>query len=250
MLDADVLGAAFDAAQNTYGKDRFTEAEVLEMATRAVTPGLRKTWCKVFGLSKEQTARVLAQPYDLSKLGKASRMTPEQVEEQRKKSGRTGFEVTGLTEEERHDVVQGLLDLWYSEEPKRRGRRPLWIGNKQEIPSDLDAFGRSLHQWIDAATPLQPANDSSRQRVARALAHWSTVVHTVYSNDRLNGTVPGLRGCSLEWLASPIQDKENGRVWLTLRLERVLSGYYKLDDHDAESMARAKVAPLRDPVPA
>ena len=61
MLDADVLGSAFDAAQKTYGKDRFSEAEVLEMATRAVTPGLRKTWCRIFGLSKELTAQVLAE---------------------------------------------------------------------------------------------------------------------------------------------------------------------------------------------
>jgi hypothetical protein len=213
------LGAAFEQAQKTYGKDKFTEAEVVELAARGTTPLMRKALCRMMRLGKAAEAEVMGRPYPAQR-AILERMDGRAVEQHRAKAGNTGYQIVSLDEEAILDVAQHLLDEWAEHEPRRRDRKPLRVF--QGKSGDLDSW---LIPWVRSATPGVPSNLDRGSQVGRGKRFWDAFVSAVYDSDYLGAKVPGRRGASLEWLAAPEKD-DNGRAYPLMRLQRVLSGFY------------------------
>lgn len=235
MLDQDFLRQSYEA---THGKDKFTREECLDMVLSACTPTLRKVWCGVFGLSEADTAWALAQPYPEAPKGRRQR-TDAEIAEARRAAISTEYRAGGFTEPELRIVASELLVAWVRDVPARLGRQPLPVVSRGKAPADMDSWATGALPWLQRATPAQPRNLTPMERVGAASRFWRSFVETVYANGYCNGTVPGLHAASLEWCMEPIRG-DDGRVWPTLRLERILTGYYQVPDRDRAAMAQCE----------
>lgn len=232
MLDQEFLREAYKA---THGKDKFTREECLDMALSACTPMLRKVWCGVFGLSDPDTAWALDQPYPEAPKGRRQR-TDAEIQEARKAAISTEYRAGGFSEPELRIIASELLMAWVRDVPSRLGRQPLPLTSKGRTVKDADSWASGALPWLQRATPSQPVNLPPLERIAAAARFWRSFVEAVYENGYTNGTVPGLHAASLDWCMEPVRG-DDGRVWPTLRLERLLTGYYQVPDRDRLAMA-------------